>query len=332
MYLKAKFLIFTLFMNSYAMNAGANDIEKKPTPDKVEVTVDIFALNSELTIKDYSTILEINKPESSPQFTVTAGEHHSIDISNDELNWKSSGITRIKFVTNHNASKFDLEFELVTGEVNNIGSATSIDIGKVMIMSANLDNETKLIRVTTSRHDDSKLNTINSLASKELTNIDNNEDYCGTIVVNKRPKSRHYKKLRFISLNGEDLTSHGGGHRDIARKTKLRVLPGKHVFTATANCMSLNKAQQYTTAVNLESVNWCRASSTKKKRHEKFRGEFSFTLNVEAGKKYLINAVPKILSTTALGNELHANVFKVVDESCSLSDYQDNVKSTRINR
>jgi hypothetical protein len=312
--------------------------EQKEVSAKVDVIIDIFPLEGELTINDYPQILKENKPENSPQFTVIAGEPNSVDISNKDLNWKSKGSTRIKFVTNTNASKFNLEFEIVRGKTNNIGSATSMEVGKIMLMSANLDNVTKLIRVTTTRQDNSSDTNEGSLAIKplptteELTMVNASQNYCATISMYKIPSNKYEKPLSIISHNGEDLTSHSSGYYVHSSNKILRVKPGRHEFTATANCVDIDRAKQRTEAINGGLNNWCYASNKKRRTDEKFPGEFSFSIHVQAGKRYQLTAQRKMLSATEFEHELSASIYKVMDESCSVSDYEENIKSTRVNR
>jgi hypothetical protein len=341
MNLNIKFTLFVLVIGCSLINVYAEEntkLEQKEALAKVDVIIDVFPLDGELTINDYPQILKNNKPESSPQFTVIAGELSSVDISNKELNWKASGSTRIKFVTNANASEFNLEFEIVSEKVNNIASVASMEIGKVMLMSANLDNVTKLIRVTTARQSNSANNNDGLLASKPLPTsedtamVETNPNYCATISVSKGPSNKHVKPLRYITHNGEDLTYHHSGSYIHANGKTLRIKPGLHEFTATADCRPLSKAMQRTKSISGSTRNWCYAASVKKRKDKEFRGEFAFSINVEAGKRYHIVAQRKMLSETELEHKLSANVYKVTDESCSLSDYEKNIKGTRVNR
>ena len=85
-------------------------------------------------------------------------------------------------------------------------------------------------------------------------------------------------------------------------------------------------------AISASARKWCYAASSKKRTDKEFRGEFAFSINVEAGKRYHLVAQRKVLSETEFEHKLSANVYKITDESCSLSDYEENVKATRMNR
>jgi len=315
-------------LSTIDVNAAENTKHKqKETLAKINVSIDIFPLEGELTIDDYPQILKENKPESSPTFTAIAGEPNSVDISNAELNWNSKGTTRIKFVANKSANEFDLNFELVRGKIYTIGTATSMEVGQTMLMSANFDNVTKLIRVATTRADNSVGVNGDLLASAE-----SNKNYCAAISVNKMTNNNDGKPLRFITHNGEDLTYNHSGTEIWALGKKLRIKPGLHHFTATANCVPLRRAKQRTETINGRSRQWCYAASSKRKADKEFHGEFDFSIKVEAGKRYHLIAQRKMVSETEVEHKLSANVIKVTEESCSLSDYEENIKITRMNR
>lgn len=321
-----KISMLVLLMGFSSINANAEEsavISQQEALAKVKVVLDIFPLEGILTIDDYPKILEENKPENSFGFTVLAGEPSSVEIGNEEMKWNASGTTQIKFATDKEANIFNLEFEITRGRTNNIGSATDMEVGKVMLMSANLDNITKLIRVTTTRQ---------AKALVSNTGLDANQNYCATISVSKGPSNKLVKPLRYITHNGEDLTFSNSGRNIWANGKTLRIKPGQHEFTATADCLPLSKAKQRKEAINGNSRKWCYAASSKKRTDKEFRGEFIFSINVEAGKRYHLVAQRKVLSETEFEHKLSANVYKITDESCSLSDYEENVKITRMNR
>jgi hypothetical protein len=314
-------------MGFSSINANAEEsavISQQEALAKVKVVLDIFPLEGILTIDDYPKILEDNKPENSFGFTVLAGEPSSVEIGNEEMKWNASGTTQIKFATDKEANIFNLEFEITRGRTNNIGSATDMEVGKVMLMSANLDNITKLIRVTTTRQ---------AKALVSNTGLDANQNYCATISVNKNITNREERPLRYITHNGEDLTFRSINSRyTLARSKTLKIKPGLHHFTATASCISLNKSKQRKKAISASAKRWCFAASSKEKKDKEFHGEFAFSINVEAGKKYHLVAQRKMLSETELEDKLSAKISKVTNESCSLNDYEENVKATRLNR
>jgi len=326
--IKLSILVLIMGLSAIEVNAAENTKHgQEKTLAKINVSIDIFPLEGELTIDDYPEILKENNPESSPKFTAIAGEPSSVDISNAELNWNSKGTTRIKFVANNNANEFDLNFELVRGKIYTIGTAASMEVGQTMLMSANFDNVTKLIRVTTTRADNSA-----GINGDLLASAESNKNYCASISVTKTTNNKHARPLRFITHNGEDLTYNHSGINISALGKKLRVKPGIHHFTATADCLPLQKAMQRTEAINGRSRKWCFASKSKKKTDKEFRGEFDFSIKVEAGKRYHLVAQRKMVSETEVEHKLSANVYKITEESCSLSDYEENVKITRMNR
>jgi hypothetical protein len=336
-HIKLSILALIMGFSIIDVQAAENtNLEQKQTLAKVDVSIDIFPLKGELTIDDYPEILKENKPESSPRFTAIAGEPNSVDISSKELNWNSSGTTRIKFVANNNASKFDLNFEMDKGKIYTIGTATSMEVGQIMLMSANFDNITKLIRVTTTRSDNSTDIKGGLLASNNLQTpielAESSKDYCASVSVSKVHRDTREKPLRFITHNGEDITYKNVGTEIWASGKKLRIKPGLHHFTATAACVPLNRAKQRTKAINGSSRRWCYAASSKRKTDKEFHGEFDFSINVEAGKRYHLVAQRKMVSETELEHKLSAKIFKITEESCSLSEYEANVKNTRLNR
>ena len=143
--------VFSGFFNSITAN-DKTDNETNQIVKHVAVSFDIYALSGELSIDDYSNVIKNHEPESTPALIVKAGEPGVIKIGDQDINGNSIGMTRIKFSPNKSGTKFDLDFELMKGTESNIGSAEAMKIGSVFLMSVNLNNVTKLIRVTTKLH------------------------------------------------------------------------------------------------------------------------------------------------------------------------------------
>jgi len=144
------FIILAIFgCFSSTTEGAAADAGHQNIPPKIYIKIDIYALDGEPLNGNYSDILQNQKPENSPSLIVTAGEPGAIRIGNKVLNGKAINMTNIKFTSNITATNFDLDFELVEGEISKIGSAKSMEVGSPFLMTLSLNNITKLVSVNT---------------------------------------------------------------------------------------------------------------------------------------------------------------------------------------
>jgi len=136
----------TLMLSCTLTSAFANEYtETSSTPiTQIDVAVDVFAVDNNSTIDDYSQILANNRPEHSPRITAKAGKSVLIDL---DTSANKGETVQVKFTADNSAVKYDLE--LVINESDIVANVASDDINKVLVFIADIKGVSKLIKVTT---------------------------------------------------------------------------------------------------------------------------------------------------------------------------------------
>jgi len=128
-----------------------NDVNSKANHQqglakKIMVSIEVYPLNSNLSLNDYVHVLKETKPEQTPSLLVLSGEPASIEINNPT---STKNVIKINFLANTEATKYDLDFELQQNDEKSISNINKMDIGRSIVFSAKLNNSAKLIKVST---------------------------------------------------------------------------------------------------------------------------------------------------------------------------------------
>jgi len=259
----ASMIIFFIgFINNISASTNTDDVQNI-IEQKIYVSIDIYAIDGELSIDDYPNILENHVPEHTPALLVFSGQPSLIEIGDQDSSGNSISMTRIKFSPDKAGTKFDLDFELLAGSESNIGTAKEMDIGSVFLMSVNLNNVTKLIRVTT------------NLQQEYSADGQDAKQDCGEVSIFYRPPSA--RNLYPVTINKIDDDSSKREHYN------FRLPIGKHTIYLhefindpdfTRRGRALNKAKSIEVDIKKNVTYHLGAKFIRKNRHKTLNGKY----------------------------------------------------------
>lgn len=173
-------LIWVLSNNVYAnsinnqednqLNNEKNSIADQPQnlAKKIMINIEVYPLNSNLSLNDYGHVLKETKPEQTPALLVLSGEPATIEINSPT---SAKNVIKINFLANTEATKYDLDFELQQNGQKSISNINQMDIGRSIVFSAKLNNRAKLIKVSTKLVASNNIDT-NGINAIEYLSID----------------------------------------------------------------------------------------------------------------------------------------------------------------
>jgi len=180
------FMITTLL---YTNLVCANDEVKG---SKIEVSVDIFSLKGDISDINLTAFLKQQGSKGSTIFYTKAGESTAIDIEKNVDTSDANILMDIK--VNDTATKYDIDFQLADGKKTSIHGINSYDLGNDLAFTAQVNGESKLIKVVTNLIDGNQPAMTMLELSKKIRLVNPSQQYFEEDKLWKKDNKR-FKKL-----------------------------------------------------------------------------------------------------------------------------------------